>query len=217
MGFACNTRNCLKSILCTAKEDLFYHVPRFQLVAKFACLQAENRKLRFETTKPAYNFLAKQKMKTNVLIPMKFTSHVAKLNRSAFNVPVSKILPRAAGSVAIKDLFFCSVSGKVLKPPTVLTLNSPKIRRGNIPQLTYFEILGIDAEFETDLELGKKNYRKLQASLHPDKFSNSSQEEQEFSQEISSMVNDALTVLLSPYLRAKYLSRIVFNDITVRN
>ncbi|XP_063721541.1 co-chaperone protein HscB homolog [Symsagittifera roscoffensis] len=109
-----------------------------------------------------------------------------------------------------KNLFFCENCGTVLQL-SVVTLDSKQSNhQGSLP--TYFDLFNLEASFEVDPGKVKENYRQLQTKLHPDKFSNRSSKEQDFSQEISSLLNNALNVILSPYLRAKYLLKVLYDE-----
>lgn len=117
-------------------------------------------------------------------------------------------------SAQITDLFFCSQCGKVQPPPDVLTVESREVSTTGEKTLTYFDLFEMEPSFEVDLSTMKQKYRDLQSQLHPDKFATADAKEQEFSRELSSMLNDSLSVIQSPYLRAKYLAKITFNNAT---
>ena len=74
--------------------------------------------------------------------------------------------------------------------------------------LNYFHIFQVEPKFDIDLQAVKKEYRRILAELHPDKFSGSSEKEQEYSHRISTLVNRALKTLQSPYLRGRYLLKV---------
>ncbi|VBB26916.1 unnamed protein product [Acanthocheilonema viteae] len=69
----------------------------------------------------------------------------------------------------------------------------------------YFNYLGLLPGFDVDLSLLKTNFLKLQSVVHPDKFSNCSQEEKEISENCSRYLNEAYKTLAEPLERAKYL------------
>ncbi len=69
----------------------------------------------------------------------------------------------------------------------------------------YFQLLGLDSQFDIDKKLLLQNYRQLQSELHPDKYAHASDMEKRLSVQQSSMVNDAYQTLKDPLRRAIYL------------
>ncbi|XP_072395733.1 iron-sulfur cluster co-chaperone protein HscB [Diabrotica undecimpunctata] len=69
----------------------------------------------------------------------------------------------------------------------------------------YFKVLEIQETFNVDQKLLKEKFRSFQSYIHPDKFSNSTSEEQHISEEYSSLINKAFSNLLSPLKRAEHL------------
>jgi len=88
-----------------------------------------------------------------------------------------------------KELFFCECG--VIQPPS---------REGN-----YFEIMDVDTDFEVDTKKLHNKYRHLQSFLHPDKFSQKSDREKDYSAEQSAMVNKAFNTLQKPLTRGLYM------------
>nr|CAD7413506.1 unnamed protein product [Timema poppensis] len=80
---------------------------------------------------------------------------------------------------------------------------------------TYFDIIGVAQTYNVSLSELTSRYRKLQSSLHPDRFSNSSevyqssvlvsQEEKRISEDYSALVNAAYSTLLHPMKRGLYM------------
>jgi molecular chaperone HscB len=64
-----------------------------------------------------------------------------------------------------------------------------------------------------DLDLGEleQSFKNMQRKLHPDKFSISSEKEQEYSASQSSLINHAYQTLKNPRYRAEYMLDHVFN------
>ncbi|CAH1773562.1 unnamed protein product [Owenia fusiformis] len=70
---------------------------------------------------------------------------------------------------------------------------------------SYFEIMGTPQQFDIDTNSLTKHYRGLQKHLHPDKYSQKSDLEREYSEAQSSIVNKAYNTLLKPLSRGLYL------------
>eukprot|EP00826_Nyctotherus_ovalis_P030894 TRINITY_DN2466_c0_g1_i3.p1 TRINITY_DN2466_c0_g1~~TRINITY_DN2466_c0_g1_i3.p1 ORF type:complete len:230 (+),score=69.32 TRINITY_DN2466_c0_g1_i3:104-793(+) len=96
--------------------------------------------------------------------------------------------------------FFCN-GCHYLKDPTLLK------------QFNYFELFGIDANYNTSKEELDKRYRKLQRGLHPDKYVNDSEEVQNLATEYSTYINMAYRVLQDDERRAKYLLKLKAGNI----
>lgn len=69
----------------------------------------------------------------------------------------------------------------------------------------YFHLLGLSETFDVNPGELTTKFRQLQGVLHPDKFSNASDDEKEFSADISSLVNKAFRTLSNPLDRGLYL------------
>jgi len=69
----------------------------------------------------------------------------------------------------------------------------------------HFQIFGVPARFEMDLEALETRYRELQREVHPDRFARASQAEQRVSMQLATRVNEAYHTLKSPLTRAGYL------------
>jgi molecular chaperone HscB len=76
----------------------------------------------------------------------------------------------------------------------------PTIQKNN-----YFELLGLPVSFEIDPRQLNDNYRKIQKSIHPDKFANASDMERRLSVQKTAQINDAFQTLKIPLKRAIYL------------
>ncbi|KAJ1373870.1 hypothetical protein KIN20_036399 [Parelaphostrongylus tenuis] len=72
-----------------------------------------------------------------------------------------------------------------------------------------FEYMGIPVSFDIEESALKKRFRELQSKLHPDKFVHASEHEREISDEHSRKLNESYETLRNPYLRAKYLLKIL--------
>ncbi|XP_046399174.1 iron-sulfur cluster co-chaperone protein HscB [Ischnura elegans] len=69
----------------------------------------------------------------------------------------------------------------------------------------YFDLFGINERYSVDPKLIQKTFRDLQRQLHPDLYSNKDEEEKKLSEEHSSLVNKAYSVLNHPLRRAQYM------------
>jgi len=69
----------------------------------------------------------------------------------------------------------------------------------------HFQIFGVPARFDVDLETLETRYRELQREVHPDRFARASQAEQRVSMQLATRVNEAYQTLKSPLTRAGYL------------
>jgi molecular chaperone HscB len=82
--------------------------------------------------------------------------------------------------------------------PTCQAIQSPR-------QTEIFAQLGLEPTFDLDFSQLEKNYFSLQRTFHPDSFAAKSPQEQEYSLQHATNLNDALKTLKSPVLRAEYL------------
>lgn len=69
----------------------------------------------------------------------------------------------------------------------------------------YFLLLDVPPRFDFDSRWLDTCYKQLLRRLHPDKFSNASEEERQYSEEQSSAVGAAYSVLSNPFARAVYM------------
>lgn len=69
----------------------------------------------------------------------------------------------------------------------------------------YFELFGLDAKFNIELETLESNFRKIQAEVHPDRFVTAPVAEKLKSMQLATLANEAYQTLKSPAKRAKYL------------
>ncbi|XP_006571447.1 iron-sulfur cluster co-chaperone protein HscB, mitochondrial [Apis mellifera] len=97
-----------------------------------------------------------------------------------------------------KSDLFCSKCKVLQKPPE---------------NLTYFDIIDIPKTYDVNITEIQKKYKELQKLLHPDKFSNKSDKEKQFSEILSSLVNKAYSTLLHPLKRGLYMLEL--NGITI--
>ncbi|ELT96361.1 hypothetical protein CAPTEDRAFT_162651 [Capitella teleta] len=69
----------------------------------------------------------------------------------------------------------------------------------------FFCMMGMKVDFDVNVPDLKKQFTTLQRNLHPDKFTQKSETEKEFSLQQSSTVNKAYSTLLKPLSRALYM------------
>ncbi|CAF1539975.1 unnamed protein product, partial [Didymodactylos carnosus] len=84
-------------------------------------------------------------------------------------------------------------------------------------EIDYFRLFHLPKSFELDVNLLTKAFRTKMKLLHPDLFANKSSEDQQYSQDQSSYLNEAYSTLHSPLERALYLLKlenIIFEETT---
>jgi len=72
----------------------------------------------------------------------------------------------------------------------------------------YFELFGLDLDFNLDREHLHARQQRLLASCHPDRYVNASEREKRLSVQMSSWINQANETLQNPVKRAAYLLQI---------
>ncbi|XP_033310023.1 iron-sulfur cluster co-chaperone protein HscB [Bombus vosnesenskii] len=97
-----------------------------------------------------------------------------------------------------KSDLFCSKCKVLQEPPE---------------NLTYFDIIGVPKSYDVKVTEIQKKYKELQKLLHPDKFGTKSEKEKQFSETLSSLVNNAYSTLIHPLKRGLYMLKL--NDITI--
>jgi len=69
----------------------------------------------------------------------------------------------------------------------------------------FFELFGLEVQFELNESELTSRYRSLQSQVHPDKFANATEKERLLSVQKAALVNDAYQTLKSPLIRTKYI------------
>lgn len=69
----------------------------------------------------------------------------------------------------------------------------------------YFALFQLPQQFAVDLVLLDRQYRQLQAEVHPDKFVSASPAERMQSMQMATLANEAYQTLKQPTARARYL------------
>jgi molecular chaperone HscB len=72
----------------------------------------------------------------------------------------------------------------------------------------YFELFGLNPDFNLDAERLKARQQQLLATCHPDRFVNASDREKRLSVQMASWVNQANETLRDPVKRAAYLLQV---------
>ncbi|XP_072456171.1 iron-sulfur cluster co-chaperone protein HscB isoform X2 [Notamacropus eugenii] len=76
------------------------------------------------------------------------------------------------------------------------------------PDPDFFRLMDCGHSFTVDVQNLKRRYQHLQRLVHPDNFSQKSQTERDFSEQHSTMVNEAYKTLLTPLSRGLYLLKL---------
>ena len=90
---------------------------------------------------------------------------------------------------SMRAAHFCEACGKVQPPVPV----------------DYFSFFGLPPKLNIDVPALEKNFYELSRSLHPDLNARAGSQEQEWSLEQSSLLNDAYRTLKDPIKRTQYL------------
>jgi molecular chaperone HscB len=88
---------------------------------------------------------------------------------------------------------FCEACGKV-QPPS--------------PDIDYFAAFGLPRKLHIDLSALERSFYRLSRKLHPDVYAQASAEEQQWSLDQTSLLNDAYRTLKNPIARTEYLLKL---------
>ncbi len=115
------------------------------------------------------------------------------MTKSVLTAIGAKTLPQETHSCwscgAMRAAHFCEACGKVQPPVPV----------------DYFSFFGLPPKLNLDVAALERDFYALSRKLHPDLSAKSGSEEQEWSLEQSSMLNDAYRTLRDPIKRTEYL------------
>jgi molecular chaperone HscB len=92
----------------------------------------------------------------------------------------------------MRAVHFCSACGKV-QPPT---------------PVDYFTFFGLPRKLNLDIALLERDFYELSRKLHPDVTARAEKQEQDWSLQQSSLLNDAYRTLKDPVKRTEYLLRL---------
>ncbi|XP_019753301.2 iron-sulfur cluster co-chaperone protein HscB [Dendroctonus ponderosae] len=99
----------------------------------------------------------------------------------------------------------CWKCGLERKSVAGLFCDQCKVLQTPLETKNFFRIFNLDEKFDIDAKELRMQYRRLQAQLHPDKFTQKTAEEKEISESFSSLVNKAYNNLQFPLKRAEHL------------
>lgn len=77
----------------------------------------------------------------------------------------------------------------------------------------YFELFGLPARFELDVDELTRRYKQSQREVHPDRFVSCGETEQRIAMQKASLLNEAYKTLRQPLERAAYLLELVGIDV----
>lgn len=96
----------------------------------------------------------------------------------------------------------CSGCDQTLDLPMVCTGCHTLQQTG---ELTYFELLGLDARFDLDPAVLREHYLRLAREIHPDRGGDAAGSSDLERERLTARANEAYRTLASPVLRAEYL------------
>ena len=79
----------------------------------------------------------------------------------------------------------------------------------------YFDLFGLDEQYDLDVDALHERWQQLQKELHPDRFAAGSDAERRYSMQAASLINEAHKVLRTPIERAGYLLKLRDIDLDV--
>lgn len=82
-------------------------------------------------------------------------------------------------------------------------------------QLDHFRRLGLEPDFDVDLDVIEKRYLGFQRAIHPDRFATKPAKERAFAEAQAVALNEAYETLKDPLRRAAYLLRLKGKDASV--
>lgn len=136
---------------------------------------------------------------------------LVKLERNYHNFN-SRLKPSSRNAVLHKSFLSqnfhpntCWKCGLERKSATELFCDQCKVLQNPLETKNFFRIFNLSEKFDIDPKELHMQYRRLQAQLHPDKFTQKTTEEKEISESFSSLVNKAYNNLQIPLKRAEHL------------
>jgi len=77
----------------------------------------------------------------------------------------------------------------------------------------YFAFFSLSPEYGLDESQLEVSFRRIQSSMHPDRFVNASDDERRYAMQLSTKANEAHQTLANPLRRARYLCELNGQDI----
>jgi molecular chaperone HscB len=99
----------------------------------------------------------------------------------------------SCGATVVGAKPFCDACGKV-QPPS--------------PDVDYFAAFGLPRKLDIDLSALERSFYRLSRKLHPDVYAQATQQEQQWSLDQTSLLNDAYRTLKNPIARTEYLLKL---------
>jgi molecular chaperone HscB len=99
----------------------------------------------------------------------------------------------SCGSALAAGAPFCDTCGKVQSPAA---------------GVAYFDVFRLPRKLSLDTAALERSFYKLSRKLHPDVYARASEQEQQWSLEQTSLLNDAYRTLKNPIARTEYLLRL---------
>jgi molecular chaperone HscB len=101
----------------------------------------------------------------------------------------------------------CWSCGKPLQDTAALCAACGKVQPASSVQ-NYFAVFGLPRKLAIDASALERSFYKLSRRLHPDVYARASVEEQQWSLEQTSLLNDAYRTLKNPVARTEYLLKL---------
>ncbi|XP_053211944.1 iron-sulfur cluster co-chaperone protein HscB-like [Panonychus citri] len=139
---------------------------------------------------------------------------LASVNQDTSRLLDSRILPRPLISKLFSDLreIKCWQCGdKIVNRSLSISCSNCLAPQLGDQRINYFTIFDQFVTYDVDISQIRKKYLNLQWILHPDKFTNRPEKDQQISMDLSTYVNKAYRVLINPYERGIYLLQLKGN------
>lgn len=101
----------------------------------------------------------------------------------------------------------CWSCGKPLEGAAALCAECGKVQPISVMQ-DYFSVFGLPRKLTIDTSALERSFYKLSRRLHPDVYARASADEQQWSLEQTSLLNDAYRTLKNPVARTEYLLKL---------
>lgn len=88
---------------------------------------------------------------------------------------------------------------------------------GTALQSSFFEFFGLAESFDLDASALEAAYRRVQASVHPDRFASAPQSQRRYAMQLAARANEAVRTLRDPLSRARYLCELHGVDVAAES